>query len=62
MMLHFPTGVYRLQSLLIFLVFGVFVFNALGLTDFRFMLGGRIAINPQIFTDLKNGLIPPQLV
>ena len=62
MTFRLPIGVYRVQSVLIFAVFIIFVFNALGLTDFRFMLGGRIAINPQVFSDLLSGNIGAQLL
>lgn len=45
----------RLQSVLIFVVFLIFIANAVGLTSFEFSFGQDIAINAQVANDLLSG-------
>jgi adenylate cyclase len=54
MKLRFPRGIYRLQSLLLFAVFKLFLCNALGVIHIRLILDGDMTLHPHMLTKLFN--------
>ena len=55
MRLSLPVHVNRVQSILIFAVFCVFVINALGVVDFSALPGGELGFNTQVISELLHG-------